>query len=194
MDKYIVRLSQPVATKRKSTDVRDNSKEPVSDPELEEPPDKIRTLNSDDSVSDQSSTISSHSSSSSSKMWSYKHNLSYDPRWKTKYPWMEFCSGGMVCTVCRVHGKIPVQAKGAWVTRPVSNWVKATYLLAKHDKHSPSAIYVHCRCHQLQLAALNAANEHTEVKRVLGTLLTIWKAFHYSPKKGGETGRDTIRT
>jgi len=33
------------------------------------------------------------------------------------------------------------------------------------------------------LAALNAADEHIEVKRVLGTLLTIWKAFHYSPKK-----------
>lgn len=30
---------------------------------------------------------------------------------------------------------------------------------------------------------LNAANEHREVKRVLGTLMTIWKAFHYSPKK-----------
>ncbi len=49
--------------------------------------------------------------------------------------------------------------------------------------HAPSAIYVHCRCHQLQLAAVKAAQEHTEVKRVLGTLLTIWKAFHYSPKK-----------
>ena len=49
--------------------------------------------------------------------------------------------------------------------------------------HAPSAVYVHCRCHKLQLAALNAAAEHTEVDRVLGTLLTIWKAFHYSPKK-----------
>ena len=48
---------------------------------------------------------------------------------------------------------------------------------------SPSAVYVHCRCHQLQLAALKAADMHREVKRVLGTLLTIWKAFHYSPKK-----------
>ena len=48
--------------------------------------------------------------------------------------------------------------------------------------HAPSAIYVHCRCHKLQLAAVNAAAEHTEVKRALGTLLTIWKAFHYSPK------------
>ena len=39
---------------------------------------------------------------------------------------------------------------------------------------------VHCRCHQLQLATLNAADEH---RQVLGTLLTIWKALHYSTKK-----------
>ena len=49
--------------------------------------------------------------------------------------------------------------------------------------HAPSAIYVHCRCHLLQLAAVNAAGEHAEVNRVLGILLTIWKAFYYSPKK-----------
>ena len=49
--------------------------------------------------------------------------------------------------------------------------------------HAPSAVYVHCRCHKLQLAALNAAAEHTEVNRVLGTLLTKWKVFHYSPRK-----------
>ena len=45
---------------------------------------------------------------------------------------------------------------------------------------SPSAIYIHCRCHQVQLAALATANDHREVQRVLGTL---WKAFYYSPKK-----------
>ena len=45
--------------------------------------------------------------------------------------------------------------------------------------HSPSALYVHCRCHQLQLAAVYVAKEHSEVQRVLGTLLTMWKAFHY---------------
>ena len=41
--------------------------------------------------------------------------------------------------------------------------------------HSPSAIYMHCRSYSLQLAAVNAANEHMEVKQVLDTLLTIWK-------------------
>ena len=49
--------------------------------------------------------------------------------------------------------------------------------------HAPSAIYIHCHCHRLQLAAISAAEEHRQVKRVLGTLLTIWKAFHYSPQK-----------
>ena len=47
---------------------------------------------------------------------------------------------------------------------------------------APSALYVHCR-HQLQLAAIHAANDHNEIKKFFGTLLTIWKAFHYSPKK-----------
>jgi len=46
-------------------------------------------------------------------------------------------------------------------------------------------------CHKLQLAAVNAAAEHTEVKRVLGTLLTIRKAFHYSPKKAEKLAEDT---
>ena len=49
--------------------------------------------------------------------------------------------------------------------------------------HSPSALFVHCCCHRLQLAAVQAASEHNEVKRVLVTLLTVWKTFHYSPKK-----------
>lgn len=45
--------------------------------------------------------------------------------------------------------------------------------------HSPGALYVHCCCHRLQLAAVQAADEHKEVKRVFGTLLTVWKTFHY---------------
>ena len=49
--------------------------------------------------------------------------------------------------------------------------------------HSPSALYVHCHCHQLQLASVHAADEHNEVKRMFGTLRTMWKMFHYSPKK-----------
>ena len=49
--------------------------------------------------------------------------------------------------------------------------------------HAPSALYIHCRCQPLQLASVHAADEHNEVKRMFGTLLTMWKMFHYSPKK-----------
>ena len=49
--------------------------------------------------------------------------------------------------------------------------------------HTPSALYVLCRCPQLQLASVIATVEHGEVKRMFGTLLTMWKMFHYSLKK-----------
>ena len=49
--------------------------------------------------------------------------------------------------------------------------------------HATSALYVNCRCHQLQLASVHAADNHQEVKRVFRTLLTMCKTLHYSPKK-----------
>ena len=49
---------------------------------------------------------------------------------------MEYDSAqnGMVCTICMVYGKPPVQARGAWVKRPINNWVKAKSLLLQHEK------------------------------------------------------------
>ena len=38
----------------------------------------------------------------------------------------------MLCSLCKRFGKPPTQAHGAWVTWPI--WVKATELLAKHEK------------------------------------------------------------
>ena len=49
--------------------------------------------------------------------------------------------------------------------------------------HAPSALFVHCQCHQLELAAVHAANEYHEVQSILSAILTIWKTLHYSPKK-----------
>ena len=75
--------------------------------------------------------IAATSSSSTNNRPNYKKNLTYDASWKKKHSWMNYDSTSkcMVCTVCKVYGKVPVQAKGAWVKRPVSNWVKATTLL-----------------------------------------------------------------
>ncbi len=60
-------------------------------------------------------------------MRAYKNNLKYDSAWKKTYPWIEYDTSnqGMLCSICKEHGKVPVQARGAWVTRPVNNWVKA---------------------------------------------------------------------
>lgn len=41
---------------------------------------------------------------------------------------------GMICTVCKAFGNPPIHAHNVWVTIPISNWVKATALLSKHEK------------------------------------------------------------
>lgn len=50
-------------------------------------------------------------------------------------------------------------------------------------KNSPHAIFVHCHCHLLQLACVQAANNTSGIKHVYTTLMTLWKFFHYSPKR-----------
>ena len=47
---------------------------------------------------------------------------------------------------------------------------------------SPHALFVHCCCHVLQLASVQAANATPGIKHVYTTLVTLWKLFHYSPK------------
>ena len=50
-------------------------------------------------------------------------------------------------------------------------------------KNSPHAVFVHCRCHLLQPACVQAANGINGIKNVYITLTTLWKFFHYSPKR-----------
>ena len=48
---------------------------------------------------------------------------------------------------------------------------------------SPQALFVHCRCHVLQLASEQIANTTPGIKHVYTTLMTLWKFFHYTPKR-----------
>ena len=48
---------------------------------------------------------------------------------------------------------------------------------------SPHALFVHCRCHVLQLASVQEANATPGIKHIYATLMTLWKFFHYSPKQ-----------
>ena len=46
---------------------------------------------------------------------------------------------------------------------------------------SPRALFVHCRCHVLQLASVQAANATPGIKHVYTTLMVLWKLFYYFP-------------
>ena len=48
---------------------------------------------------------------------------------------------------------------------------------------SPHALFVHCHCHVLQLASVQAANATLGIKHVYTTLMTLWKFFHYFQKR-----------
>ena len=47
---------------------------------------------------------------------------------------------------------------------------------------SPHALFVHCRCHVLQLASVQAANATPGIKHVYTTPMMLWRFFHYSQK------------
>ena len=49
-------------------------------------------------------------------------------------------------------------------------------------KLAPHALFVHCHCHMVQLACVQAANETPGIKHVYVTMTSLWKFFHYSPK------------
>ena len=49
--------------------------------------------------------------------------------------------------------------------------------------HAAHALYIHCSCHRLQLASMQAAESIAPVKNMFGTMGNLWKLFYYSPKK-----------
>ena len=94
---------------------------------------------------------------------------------------------GMVCTVCEVYEKVPVQAKGAWVTRPVNNWAKATTLLANHEKSEWHLSAVERRAFSQSAEkrsdvpnGLDKSSEETNFKNNT-TLLSITDMFRHLP-------------
>ena len=60
---------------------------------------------------------------------------------------------------------------------------KKTGVHARIKKPAPHAVFVYCHCHMLQLACVQAANSTVGIEHVYTTLTTLWKYFHYSPKR-----------
>ena len=49
--------------------------------------------------------------------------------------------------------------------------------------HSAHAVYVHCACHRLQMASMQAAEIILAINRIFTMMGNLWKLFYYSPKK-----------
>jgi len=72
----------------------------------------------------------------SAKMRAYKSHMRYNRDWEKKWQWLLYdeVEDGMLCSICTKFGKPPPQSHGAWVTRAIQNWGKATELLSKHER------------------------------------------------------------
>lgn len=57
------------------------------------------------------------------------------------------------------------------------------WLSRRMRTHSAHAVYIHCVCHRLQLASIEAAESVTTINKIFGTMTNLWKLFYYSPKK-----------
>ena len=121
MDKFVIRVSRKSSESDRSNadEPSTSSKRPCLDPQASS-----------------RNELTPARTEAAERMRLYKDNLHYNPEWKKKWLWMEYKEeeGGMFCSVCKKYGKPPVQARGAWVQRPVNNWVKATELLNRHEK------------------------------------------------------------
>ena len=60
---------------------------------------------------------------------------------------------------------------------------KRTGVQTRIKKLAPHALFLHCHCHLLQLACVQAANSTAGIKHVYVSLMALWKYFHYSPKR-----------
>ena len=47
-------------------------------------------------------------------------------------------------------------------------------------------MYIHCSCHQLQLASIQAAESVPQIQKMFGMMANLWKVFFYSPTKAEE--------
>ena len=100
------------------------------------PQDSAGTSETEDDHDNQPTASKRARLSCTEKMKVYKKNLKFNPKWGSKWHWVEYSQQeeGMFCEICRKYGKPPASARGAWTSKPVKNWVKATELLRQHEK------------------------------------------------------------
>ncbi len=53
----------------------------------------------------------------------------YNKKWEETFPWLEFDENlqGAFCKLCKKGGRSLQWTGGAWITKPFTNWKKATH-------------------------------------------------------------------
>ena len=74
-----------------------------------------------------------HCSSSTSKPPSMSGSgiRRYNKKWEETFPWLEFDE--ITCKLCKEGGRSLQRTGGAWITKPFTNWKKATQKMKSHS-------------------------------------------------------------
>ncbi len=87
----------------------------------------------------------------------------YNKKWEETVPWLEFDENlqGAFCKLCRKGGRSLQRTGGAWITKPFTNWKKATLKIKSHSKS-----VVHLLSCQLDMEADRARKEGSIISQL----------------------------
>ena len=90
----------------------------------------------------------------------------HNKKWEETFPWLEFDENlqDAFCKSCKKGGRSLQRTGGAWITKPFTNWKKATQKMKSHSKSE-----VHLLSCQLDVEADRARKEG-------------WVHYHPAPK------------
>ena len=106
-----------------------------------------------------------HCSSSTSKPPSKSGSgiRRYNKKWEETFPWLKFDENlqDAFCKLCKMGGRSLQRTGGAWISKPFTNWKKATQKMKPHSKSE-----VHLLSCQLDVEAYRARKEGSVISQL----------------------------
>ena len=86
----------------------------------------------------------------------------YNKKWEETFPWLEFDENllGTYCKLCKKGGRSLKRIGGVWITKPFTNWKKATQKMKSHKSE------VHLLSRQLDVEAERARKERSIISQL----------------------------
>ena len=87
----------------------------------------------------------------------------YNKKWEETFPWLEFAENLQAanCKLCKKAGRYLHRTGGTWITKPFTNWKKATQKMKSHSKSE-----VHLLSCQLDVEADRARKEGSIISQL----------------------------